>query len=795
MKDKTLSLLKFVIGWPLSLLALYFIFQTILSHRQTLTQNIASIHVPSLIIGSICFLVFYLLRSYKWQLVLQAKGHNMKLRKATYLWGISEMRRYIPGNIWAVLGRAVLFSKEGIDKKVVIRAMVAELSIVIIATALVSILAVPYLLRTVFPDNDLMHQVIMLTSYAIIIGSLIFIFQQKVVSYLPQKVQALAKHILPLFPPATTLHIILVTAAACLFFGLGYYFSILSISFLHPQDVFGLSGFFVLSLLLGFLSFLTPAGLGVREGIVTVGLTPIMPVAVAGFASLFARLILVITEVLFLGISYLWSNTKHKTVNAVEDVISTRMHEVMLGIGVALFMVYFSVTSMLRHDNFYTGRFDLGNMAQTVWNTTQGRVFQFTNPDSTETVSRLAFHADYILVLFAPFYMLWSSPNVLLLLQAVIVGFGAVFVYLISQHLLKNKTLSLIIAVSFLLNPSLQRATLYDFHAVTLVPTFFLGAFYFMLKEKYVWFVLFLILAGLTKEQVWSVVALFAIMLMLVKKNFIIGIPLLVGASFMFYYLIWHAIPSAYGGNHFALSYYSDLGDNPASVIRTIIFDPLKVLSIVLTDTKIDYLRQLLLPLGYLPLFFPLPLIFAGPDLMINLLSNNAQLHQIYYQYTSGITPFLFISMIYGVYVLKKLFPDMPIAAFSIYVFCAALYGAHAFGPLPGAKGSNLDMYTRQVANRKEYQRVIHSIPKDLKVTASNNLGAHFSEREHIYTLPFGVKEADVVAMLLNDPGAQPSLQAQKDLATELKSRSDYKVIFEDGDFIILQRTTGFAQK
>src|SRR5690606_35418815 len=118
-------------------------------------------------------------------------------------------------------------------------------------------------------------------------------------------------------------------------------------------------------------------------------------------------------------------------------------------------------------------------MDQTVWNTLHGRVFQFTNPDGIENISRLAFHADFILILLSPLYLIWSDPRMLLLVQTVVLGLGGYFVYKIALHVLKHKTLAVVFSILFLLNPLVQKQNLYDFHAVTLATTFLLAGWYF----------------------------------------------------------------------------------------------------------------------------------------------------------------------------------------------------------------------------------------------------------------------------------------------------------------------------
>src|SRR3989344_4584437 len=184
-------------------------------------------------------------------------------------------------------------------------------------------------------------------------------------------------------------------------------------------------------------------------------------------------------------------------------------HQKILFFFIALYIAYFTLASFLRYDNFYTGRYDLGNMVQTVWNTSQGRILAVS--DDFGITSRLAYHADFFLAFLAPFYIIWPNPKMLLLLQAVILALGGLFVYKLSLNILHRKTVSLIFAFSYLINPSLQRSNLYDFHAIVFATTFLLGAFYFMKLRRYKWFLFFAFLAGSTKEEVWAIVGLFGL--------------------------------------------------------------------------------------------------------------------------------------------------------------------------------------------------------------------------------------------------------------------------------------------
>ncbi len=85
----------------------------------------------------------------------------------------------------------------------------------------------------------------------------------------------------------------------------------------------------------------------------------------------------------------------------------------LLWAAIAAYAAGFGSLSILRHRAFDTGRYDLGNMVQTVWNTAHGHFLQMTGGDGRQ-ISRLAAHFDPILAAFAPLWWIWPSPEMLL---------------------------------------------------------------------------------------------------------------------------------------------------------------------------------------------------------------------------------------------------------------------------------------------------------------------------------------------------------------------------------------------
>lgn len=780
MKNRVFEILKFLIGWPLSILALIFIIKLIVPQAAKFISHLNQISLPLLSLAIICFLIYYFMRGYIWKRLIKQSNHEISYKDANFIWAASELKRYIPGNIWSFVGRAVLFSERGISKKDIARYSIIEIELIILGSITISLLSLPFIVQR-FTLPQYLNTILPLTLTIIF---LIYIFNQKL---------KLKHFILPDFSPAEILFLIFLNIITFLFFGLGYYLVFASFTSINPNLVWQLTGFSVLAFIAGYLSLLTPSGFGVREGALVFGLTKIMSVSSAGFLALFSRFILIVAELIFVGISYIWYKIKNKYLSKVETWIGKNTHLVILFLLFLIYILYFTFVSFLRYDNFYAGRFDLGNMAQTVWNTTQGNFFMMTDANGTDIVSRLSVHADFILILLAPFYAIWSNPKVLLLIQTIILSAGCFFVYLIVEKLLKSKNLALTFAFAYLINPAVQRTNLYDFHAVTLATTFLLGAYYYFMNKKYKLFLLFAFFAGICKEQIWATIGLFGIFLFFQHKKRIFGVLLFTFCFLISYFLIAKAIPQALGTQHFALAYFSDFGDSPSEIIKNIIFSPGQTITTIIQQDRIDYLKQLLSPLGYFSLFSPLILLFTIPELAISLLSSNPQLHQIYYQYSATITPFLFIAAIYGSLYIKKIamkqFNNLTINIMIIlYLLGASLYAAYSFGPLPGAKDANLDMITKPFADKEFVENYISKINKNQSIAASNNIGSHFSNREKIYVLPIGVDKADLIIFLLTDSEYPQSLAAQKKLAEKLKTDPSYKAEIVKDKFLVYKR-------
>src|SRR5581483_7064861 len=155
----------------------------------------------------------------------------------------------------------------------------------------------------------------------------------------------------------------------------------------------------------------------------------------------------------------------------------------LLWTAILAYAAGFSALSILRHRAFNDGRYDLGNMVQTVWNTAHGHFLQMTSGDGVQ-ISRLAAHFDPILAAFAPLWWIWPSPEMLLAVQAVAVALGALPVYRLAHKHLGSERAGLGFALVYLLYPATEWLTLNEFHPVALSCPLLLFAFWYLDEDR-----------------------------------------------------------------------------------------------------------------------------------------------------------------------------------------------------------------------------------------------------------------------------------------------------------------------
>jgi uncharacterized membrane protein len=487
------------------------------------------------------------------------------------------------------------------------------------------------------------------------------------------------------------------------------------------------------------------------------------------------------------------------------------------------YAVFFSVQLWRHYYSFGSRALDLGNMDQSIWNTLHGRPFHQTNqPGAT---NRLSLHVEPILLPISLLYLIYSSPVTLFIFQSIVVALGAVPVFALARFKLKNDGLALLFAAVYLMFPAIQGATLLDFHAITLAPTFLLAAFYFLETRRSRWFALFAVLAAACKEDITLLVMMMGFYAFFVNHQRHLGI-ITIALSVLWAYLAVFVIPPAFAGTeNIHWNRYGHLGDTPLQIVLNFFIQPQLVLNHLQRVEALDYLRLLLTPTAFTALLSPLTLLLALPSLGINLLSNFPPMQRVNSLiYAAPIVPAVIISSIYGVANLKRMVCQVSSVKYQVSGIRGRVssvkdpmsssnssasrltFHVSLFNPLIGGLiltaafayhlhygyfpwGGQFRGWEEITDHHRRAERLFAQVPTGAALSAQDRLNPHVSQRETLYIFD-RLEDADhIVLDVTEDSWPLHPVELRHKVDEFLKG--DFRLVDAFDGYLLLAKKTG----
>lgn len=389
--------------------------------------------------------------------------------------------------------------------------------------------------------------------------------------------------------------------------------------------------------------------------------------------------------------------------------ITADPYRLLLLVAMIAYIIIFTTLAFDLHAGMRTHRSDLGQIAQAVWNSSQGRFVEMT--DNGFIATRMTDHVEPILALISPVLWLWRDVRALLLLQVVLVGIGAWPLYELALRRLDTllsprehtqiwqieplrqmtRPLALVLGIAYLLTPHLQSALLTEFHAVPLAVPLILWAFWAVEAGRLWQFAMATLLVAATKEEMALLAAGLAAWgiwrhwlqvratrravsdkqaagtgfplappLEIPSKpsrrnisQFIIPVVLLL-LSLLWFYLATFVIVPAHATQVYATEQsvyferYGALGDSPLDIAKSFVTQPQRVWQIATEPARLAYLWGLLVPFGLFSLLAPEILLLALPLLLANLLSAYPAQYYGQFHYSAPLIPYVAVSATYG---------------------------------------------------------------------------------------------------------------------------------------------------
>ncbi|RLC75949.1 MAG: hypothetical protein DRI61_14115, partial [Chloroflexi bacterium] len=322
-------------------------------------------------------------------------------------------------------------------------------------------------------------------------------------------------------------------------------------------------------------------------------------------------------------------------------------YKLALAALIFLYILSLGWLSLARHWSFQTAMADLGLNHQPVWGTLHGHPFHRTNGSS------LADHFEPIILLLAPFLLLWEKAETLLILQVIALALGAIPVFWLAREKLKSEKLALLFAAAYLLMPALEAPNAADFHPAPLAVPLFLFAWYYAHRKDAFKKGLFALLAMSVREDM-AYLAFILGLYAFFRSSRRLGIILLgvslVYALVAFTLIIPHYAETVWGEGqkYIYITRYTYLMEDKGGLITGILDHPDQVVKLLLSPDRIGYGLGLLAGVGFLPLLAPEVLVWGVPFYLANALSNYPATYSGELHYSAILVPFLMLAAIYG---------------------------------------------------------------------------------------------------------------------------------------------------
>ncbi|HEY8742943.1 MAG TPA: DUF2079 domain-containing protein, partial [Chloroflexota bacterium] len=400
----------------------------------------------------------------------------------------------------------------------------------------------------------------------------------------------------------------------------------------------------------------------------------------------------------------------------------------------------FSWALVAEHRAYNSNAYDLGFFDQIIWNTAHGRWFQ----TSFVAYNFTGQHLEPVLLLFAALSRFWPGVEPLLLVQATVVAWAAVPLYLAARRLFASTTAALAVGVAYLLAPHLHSAVLDDFHPEVMGAAGIFGALAFLLAGRPGWGLVALGSLFLLKEDVALAGAGFATIFWL--RGYRRHSVWLLLTSVLYLVLIVGVLMTVIrgGAGNDLLGRYAYLVPGASTGPGRLVEFPRSALSQLTGAGQIGGLVSLLAPLVFLPLAGP-AVLAALPVLAANLFASHGPQSALTAHY--GAVPFalLLVAALLGIDALarsrrlERIWVSLHVAVphRSVVLAGALLLGQALAFLLTSPLGLH---YTpaqyQQTAHTDAVTQVLRAIPQDAPVSAQSGLLPHLSERRQVQEFP-----------------------------------------------------------
>jgi uncharacterized membrane protein len=485
-----------------------------------------------------------------------------------------------------------------------------------------------------------------------------------------------------------------------------------------------------------------------------------------------------------------------QTVEQVPALVRRRGPLVLVIAAAVGYAAFFSFYLLRWHYKLRTGNFDLSINNNLMFGGLYGDFLKSPVAFPTDPGKYLAAHAKFGHYLFLPIYALVPRPETLLVIQSILIGAGAIPLFLFARRHLAEWA-ALVVALAYLAYYPMHGATFSEFQNVPIAALFVFFVVWAADAKRWVWMGIFTVIALLMREDI--PIGLSVIGFFLLASGYRPTAGLVLAAVSLSYFLLMRFYVMEEKGDWWFPTMYKELWADGErgfrSVIKTLITNPLFVISKLAIEKKIIYLMHLLVPIAFLPLrrwYLWLSLVPGG--LLTLLVTNYDPPVQFSFHYVMHWAPYLFMACVLALAAIGKSpdFGPLRQRAALIALGASSLVLSYNYGAFAAREGSfkggfNKIEFTVSQTEKQRYERLmdlIKPIGPDDTVAATEKIGPHLSSRRVLHTMrtgPRGTTWIVASSRELKLSKTKPSLKA-------VLEKGEYGVVRRSGDFALFKR-------
>lgn len=256
------------------------------------------------VLSMIFYFIYKITLASLWHYITYLNDASIKYKDALVCYLYSILGKYIPGKVFMLAARIPAYEKQGVKMRKVTVCFLLENVCTLLGAAFL------FLLSLFFFPNDLLDK------YKFVTVALVIVFficiNPKIINWglrIVGKIMKKDDMEIPMTYPQM-IKVVLLFIGNWLIVGIGFYMLVCSIYPVPISEALYCGGIYGLAAIIGILALFTPSGLGVREGIIALGLALVMPNEYIVIVSIISRLWATVAELILIFVAFVITKTQ-----------------------------------------------------------------------------------------------------------------------------------------------------------------------------------------------------------------------------------------------------------------------------------------------------------------------------------------------------------------------------------------------------------------------------------------------------------------------------------------------------